>query len=64
MDKLANSISLDCIPAADPNEINISRIEYESFIALQTRVETVKDYIENDSYPSLEVIRIMLGMDK
>lgn len=64
MDKLANSINLDCIPVADTNEINISRIEYESFIALQARIEVVKDYIQNESYPSVDIIKIMLGIDK
>lgn len=59
-----NSINLDCIPVADPNEINISRIEYESFIALQARVEIVKDYIENESYPSIATIKTILGIDK
>ena len=59
-----DSINLDCIPAADPNEINISRIEYESFIALQTRVEVLKNYIEDGNYPSVDVLYIMLGIDK
>lgn len=61
MDNPANSISLDCIPAAD---VNISRVEYDSFIALQTRVDTIKDYIKSESYPSVDVIKIILGIDK
>lgn len=64
MDNLANSINLDCIPVADPNEINILRVEYDNFITLQARVDTVKNYIEKESYPSVDVIKIMLGIDK
>jgi len=64
LDNLANSINLDCIPVADPNEINILRVEYDNFITLQARVDTVKNYIEKESYPSVDVIKIMLGIDK
>lgn len=64
MDNLANSINLDCIPVADPNEINILRVEYDNFITLQARVDTVKNYIEKESYPSVDVIKIILGIDK
>lgn len=59
-----DNINLDCIPVADPNEINILRIEYENFIALQARVEIVKNYIENESYPSIATIKTILGIDK
>lgn len=60
-----DNINLDKhIPAADQREITITRSEYDSYIALQARVDVLKDYVENDTYPSLEVIRIMLGIDK
>lgn len=62
MDNLANSINLDCIPAAD--EISIPRVEYDNFIALQARVETIKDYIQNDKYASIETVSALLGIDK
>ena len=60
-----DNINLDKhVPAADQREIAITRSEYDGYIDLKARVDVIKDYIENDSYPSLEVIRIMLGIDK
>lgn len=59
-----DSINLDCIPVADQDEISILRVEYDNFITLQARVDTVKNYIEKESYPSVDVIKIILGIDK
>lgn len=44
--------------------IAISRPEYDSYVEMAARVEVVKSYIEKESYPSTDVIRIMLGIDK
>lgn len=59
-----DNINLDCIPAADPDEINISRAEYDSYIALQARIDTIKDYILNDKYANIDTVCIMLGIEK
>lgn len=44
--------------------IIISKAEYEDYIETQTRLEIVKEYIQIDSYPSVDTIRVMLGIDK
>lgn len=54
----------ELIPAADQSEMTIKRAEYDNYIALQARVDVLKDYIENDTYTSVDVIRVMLGIDK
>lgn len=55
--------SEECTPAAVQN-ITISKAEYDRYIELGARVEVLKNYIENESYPSIDIIRIMLGIDK
>lgn len=44
--------------------IIISKAEYEDYIETLTRLEVVKEYIKLDSYPSVDTIRVMLGIDK
>lgn len=50
--------------AAEQGEIIIGRSEYDSYIETMARIDVLKGYIEKESFPNMDVVRIMLGIDK
>ena len=45
----------------DEGMISVPRSEYADLLATSTRITILKDYINKTEYPSIDVIKIIIG---